>query len=845
MDEVRGGGIGVHVQPNTNKRKTIILYVIIAVLLIVAGFAIFKALGKTSGGLIELISNPELDIERAYIEDGNLNVQVQRNSKQENFTGIQFNISDGETIKTIRSEIVLENKEERSFVFSLKGLGLENVELVSVAPIYKVVEEEKEDSVPVEVISETTDTKKVSSSGGGGGGGGGSGGSGEDTPIVVINDEGDEADTISPYFTTLENQTGSISQALSYDINAADNVALGSFFIDDTTNFSINSSTGIITNISILVEHYYVVNITINDTTGNLNWSLWGFNVTTSSPTCSDGIQNQDETGIDCGGVCSACVVYVGITYYVSNTGSDSDDGLTTSTSWQTISHVNLQTFEPGDAILFKRGDVWRETLTVPSSGNSSGYITFGAYGSGDKPRILGSEPAVTWTNIGSNIWLSDTAFENHRDGGFWGDSYAEIFFESESGVANWGHFESSQGDLNQEFDYYWTSGGTYVYSPEDPATRYFSVEIPQRDSCIIFKNIQYASFDNLELLYCKMNGIFAGYPEFSAKGVRVTNSHIGYIGIQGGGHAYCISDHHSDALYQNNYIHDCGRRGISMNTYGAVEQNLIVSNIIIDNNYFANGYHTTGPDFASHPNMNITFRDVTISNNIFDDSDLLDRGINDNCAASSCNSNSIILEAWGNHYSDFYIYNNLFLHSTARAILVTGFDKVNIYHNTIVGSHPDALPWNLVSLKSVTNVDMRNNIIYGNLPSNVWLALVQNTDLYNYTLKDNNLYYHEIDSYEHSLTYFYNEDNIIPLPSFRIHPGEDWDNYISTWSHEINGIHSQNPIFVDFSNGNFNLQSNSPAINAGTPIALVTTDILGNPRDVTNPSIGAYEYVG
>jgi len=33
--------------------------------------------------------------------------------------------------------------------------------------------------------------------------------------------------------------------------------------------------------------------------------------------TCSDGIQNQDETGIDCGGVCPACEVPV--TYSLSN----------------------------------------------------------------------------------------------------------------------------------------------------------------------------------------------------------------------------------------------------------------------------------------------------------------------------------------------------------------------------------------------------------------------------------------------------------------------------------------------------------------------------------------------
>jgi hypothetical protein len=26
-----------------------------------------------------------------------------------------------------------------------------------------------------------------------------------------------------------------------------------------------------------------------------------------SLPSCEDGIQNQDETGVDCGGVCGAC----------------------------------------------------------------------------------------------------------------------------------------------------------------------------------------------------------------------------------------------------------------------------------------------------------------------------------------------------------------------------------------------------------------------------------------------------------------------------------------------------------------------------------------------------------
>ena len=59
-------------------------------------------------------------------------------------------------------------------------------------------------------------------------------------------------------------------------------------------------------------------------------------------------------------------------TYYVSSSaGSDANNGTSTSTPWQTIAHVNAQTFQPGDSILFKRGDVWNESLTPPSSGTS------------------------------------------------------------------------------------------------------------------------------------------------------------------------------------------------------------------------------------------------------------------------------------------------------------------------------------------------------------------------------------------------------------------------------------------------------------------------------------------
>jgi len=80
-------------------------------------------------------------------------------------------------------------------------------------------------------------------------------------------------------------------------------------------------------------------------------------------------------------------------TYYVDVTnGSDSNNGTSEDNTWKTISKVNSSSFNPGDSVLFKRGEEWWETLIVPSSGTSGNPITFGAYGTGDKPKIYSSD---------------------------------------------------------------------------------------------------------------------------------------------------------------------------------------------------------------------------------------------------------------------------------------------------------------------------------------------------------------------------------------------------------------------------------------------------------------------
>ncbi len=75
-----------------------------------------------------------------------------------------------------------------------------------------------------------------------------------------------------------------------------------------------------------------------------------------------------------------------GMTYYVSDDGDDKNDGKTPETAWKTLRRVSEAELERGDAVLFRRGDLFRG-IVISKSG-----VTYAAYGSGEKPKLYGSE---------------------------------------------------------------------------------------------------------------------------------------------------------------------------------------------------------------------------------------------------------------------------------------------------------------------------------------------------------------------------------------------------------------------------------------------------------------------
>ena len=170
-----------------------------------------------------------------------------------------------------------------------------------------------------------------------------------------------------------------------------------------------------------------------------------------------------------------------GATYYVSSSqGNDANSGTSSATAWQTIAHVNAQTFQPGDSILFRRGDVWNESLVPPSSGTSGNPITFDAYGTGPAPNLTGyyAVPSSAWVLVTGNAWKAPvpatyTAVNFCLFGSVWGQKVA-----------------ASSSNLTAQWDFYLANSYLYVYSQENPGSYYASPIVPMALSNVPVINV-------------------------------------------------------------------------------------------------------------------------------------------------------------------------------------------------------------------------------------------------------------------------------------------------------------------------------------------------------------------
>ena len=102
--------------------------------------------------------------------------------------------------------------------------------------------------------------------------------------------------------------------------------------------------------------------------------------------------------------------------YYVDATGgTDAASGLSDQEAWGTITKVNSFNFQPGNSILFKRGETWREQITVSSSGTKENPITYSSYGTGPKPVINLAETITGWSVHSGNIYVANVDYNVYQ----------------------------------------------------------------------------------------------------------------------------------------------------------------------------------------------------------------------------------------------------------------------------------------------------------------------------------------------------------------------------------------------------------------------------------------------
>ena len=514
--------------------------------------------------------------------------------------------------------------------------------------------------------------------------------------------------------------------------------------------------------------------------------------------------------------------------YYISSSGNDTNNGLSSSTPWKTIAKVNSSSFSAGDSIFFNRGDEWREQLRINQSGTVSSRITFTAYGVGAKPIINGADVITGWgdtyNNINANIWgIVDPSATAGKTLVVIDDSlYTQVVTLAEltSPRKYWINKASTPDSL-------------YLWSKTDPNVKV--TEIAHRDYGIYSYEHNYIIISYLDVRNAGSSGIYLG-----------GTLHDGY----------CIVD--SIYAYRNrlagielvgtDFSHNLVTNCVATYNGNGILGWKGTNNTSFSHCYTAHGVHNYIDPAASSDGSGLQFY---LSNNV----------IVEYCESYD-DATSIFLDpgAQGT-YNMTARYNYVHESQAGRAGIglnpVGAGASIYVYYNLIVdcGGGNYEVGSLHVAGNNLGMVYIYNNTIYNPATArNTKGALILEYGSANTVLKNNIVYYKTIGDYAMfsaanaalSTEAFISDYNIW-YDASTSKTYQFWINHkgyetLTPWrSHSRQDLHSQetDPLFINNAY-DWTLQSGSPAINAGIDVGL-TKDFKGNPI-IGLPDIGAFE---
>ena len=214
-------------------------------------------------------------------------------------------------------------------------------------------------------------------------------------------------------------------------------------------------------------------------------------------------------------------------TYYVKTGGNDLAAGTSDATAWATLSKVNSVTFNPGDRILFRRGDTFRGSLYQTENGTANNWIYYGAYGTGAKPKILGSKDLSAtgdWENHSGNIWKTTATLGTAQN------DISNLIFNNE---AFCGYKKKTLDSLNAQGKFFYNTVDDllYLYSATNPGTFYTHIEAAGNyetgGGTLYWINSSYIKVENLDVRYSSAAGIECR----AGNGFIIENCEVSYIG--------------------------------------------------------------------------------------------------------------------------------------------------------------------------------------------------------------------------------------------------------------------------------------------------------------------------
>jgi len=320
-------------------------------------------------------------------------------------------------------------------------------------------------------------------------------------------------------------------------------------------------------------------------------------------------------------------------TYYVDcNANGDAGAGTGTgaAVAWKTVDKVNDSSFSAGDSILFNKGCTWRETLTVPSSGDVGNPITFGAYGSGANPIISGADIMVTWTAYGAgagSTWQKATVTTEPN----------QVFVDGVEIV------EGSGRDILNDHEWFWVGDVLYFRDDTgDPDGLGIVINASQRTYGVIASSRNYVTLDGLTITMTNESGIIQANAVTGTiiRNCTVSLNHNNGVNIFGG---VSFAASNEDGLIDRCIAYGNGDNGILVGTYS---RNWTISNNTVHHNSYGTSSWTSGIRLSVDPAL-ATYGHIIEFNNVYKNGKLL---ADDSEIPGTYNGNGIHVDTAGDN---------------------------------------------------------------------------------------------------------------------------------------------------------------------------------------------------